>query len=247
MSTLLEQTVCLDLVFRRPGMTRKLRAGSEVEVRKILPTTDATVEAAIEAAGLAEPAPLPEELEAADQTALTVGKTILRSTQYKTIVSIIRECRTYVARHSLPSPFKRGTYLLPLPAVEVIYATLEAKRDTFNAAVDAFLAEYDAMKAEAKTRLRELYDEGNYPPPAVLRAGFGMQWQLLEFGVPGETKLTAFLYEQEKEKAAASLKNAEVEIMIALRAAFRDLVHHLGSRLTTAPGAEKKIFKASTV
>lgn len=183
----------------------------------------------------------------AERDAMRLSKEILRSSNYRRLSGVAAACRNWLCARALPSPLKRGTYLLPLTLLDESYRKLEEFRNQFDVAVGAFIGEYENRKADARQRLHSLYDETDYPPVADLQAAFGMSWRLITFGLPGETVLGDYCYAIEKAKAEQEWLEATAEVQDALRVAMRDLVGHLADRLTPAGDGKRKRFKDATV
>jgi len=225
MSKLLDNTCVLDLTCHKPGLRRQLKS-HEVNVR------------AVDADG---------EDTAADQSFVHVGKDIIRSPTYTELNQIVHGLKQRIDARSVPSPLKRGTYLVPLKNLEDVYADCEATRKTWEDKVAEFVAEYPGRVQEAQERLGELFDATNYPDADKLESAFGLEWQLLEFAMPGKSKVGEFLYEKESRAAAERVRNAEEEVIAALHTGLLDLVEGLAETLKAKPGGKKKILRDSRV
>ena len=225
MSALLDKTIILDLTVRRPGLRRQMKP-HEVEVR------------AADAEG---------DNGKPDQSFIHVGKDILRSGVMIELMAIARDLKNRIGSRSLPSPLKRGTYLVPLKNLEVIYADCEATKEKWGAKVGEFVAEYPQRVEEARERLGDLFNEANYPEAHRLHESFGLEWQLLEFAMPGESKVGQFLYAKESRAAAERVRNAEQEVISALHAGLLDLVEGLAETLKETPDGKRKILRDSRV
>ena len=138
-----------------------------------------------------------------DKTMLGLSKQILDSPAYKKVCKIAHECRQSIERLALPSPLRRGTYLIPLKLLDRVYAQLQESIQEHDEAREDFLAGYPVAIETAKGRLGVHFDPQNYPPVEHMRSAMWVEHRLIEFGLPGENKLGEYIYAQEREKAVS--------------------------------------------
>jgi hypothetical protein len=218
----IDNVIVLDVVFHRAGIRRK------ADISKI----DAKV--------------TDEEL-ATDKAMLGLTKSIVDSKEYTAAVKVTSDARAWLDRRSLPSPLKRGTYLVPLSMVDDVNVYLDEVDKQYRAKVEEFLLVYPQQVENAKVRLANQFDQRNYPTIECLRASFWIERRMLDFGVPSPAKIGQELWQKEKARAEQSWSTAVDEIQIALREAFRTLVAHLAERLEPNPDGTKKIFKDTAI
>ncbi len=231
MSKLLDNTVILDLTVHRPGLRRQVKQ-AEVDVQAVKP------EGGDEGTGgNGKP----------DQSFVHVGKDILRSSAIVELNAIVRNLKQRIGVRALPSPLKRGTYLIPLNTLEEVYSDCEATKVRWQAVVDQFVAEYPARVEEARERLGDMFKENDYPPAAKIRQAFGLDWVLLEFKMPGESKLGEFVFAKESAAAAERIRSAEMEVISALEVGLLELVSGLSDALDDKPGEKKKVLRDARV
>jgi len=109
--------------------------------------------------------------------------------------------------------------------------------------VAKFGASYPAKIADAKRRLKELFDASQYPATKVVVDAFTMKYTFIEWGTPKRiASVNMAAYDREKAKAEASWANAAEQIEQALTVGMQQVVSHLVSRLAddAAPGGKKK-------
>ena len=183
----------------------------------------------------------------ADPDALYIGKELLESDELKAVVSLDDGIRRWVYTRSLPSfgTLKEGVYRLPLTLVDQVDETLETFRQDRQALIVKFLERYPVLVEDARTRLRALYNAGDYPPAGEIAARFTFSYRYLAFMAP-ET-LSARLLAREREKAAAEVASEVEEIKTALRTSFAELVSHAADRLGVKPNGQKLVFRDSMV
>lgn len=75
-------------------------------------------------------------------------------------------------RETLPWGKRDGERLLPTTNYFIYMERMRAARNTFDAAADAFVEAYPALKAAAQTRLAALYRESDFPKPCDVRRLF---------------------------------------------------------------------------
>lgn len=185
----------------------------------------------------------------AEKGLLALSKKLLASKEYAAIVAHDLDTKRWLQSVSLPFPSENGSYLIPLPMVTPVNDELTARQAKREELIDAFVTVYPDQAAAMEAELRDLYNAGDYPSVAVLRAKFLMEWNYLEYGVAGKLKtIDAKLFEAEREKLAGKVQSAAAEIQQALRAGMLDLVAHLSERLQPAEaGAKKKAFHATAI
>jgi len=182
-----------------------------------------------------------------DKKLLHLSKDIVDSEEYGTVTSLAGEARGWIRKRSLPSPLKRGTFLIPLGLVDVVNTYLDEIESRYNSKAESFLAVYPQKVQEAKSRLRGQFDERNYPTVDQMRSAFWLERSFLDFGVPSEQKIGRTLWEQEKQRAEKLWSASVDEIQDALRTSFRALVGHMAERLESKPDGKRKIFKNTAI
>lgn len=184
----------------------------------------------------------------ADKDMLHVSKAILESEQLDAIKTLDGEMRSWLAKRALPSPFRKGTYLIPLALVEQVDEKIGAYQEKRRTLVDAFLAVYDRSVEDAKGRLNGLFNPADYPGDEKVRAAFYVDVRYLAFGVPEKLEgIRRDIFEREKQKAEAQWREASDEVQQALRAGLADVVDHMVERLQGNGGEKPKVFRDSLV
>ena len=183
----------------------------------------------------------------ADKTLLRLSKQLLDSPELKAIQKLDSEVQGYLRTVAFSSMFKGGVYLIPLAIVEQVEAALknfaERRQVLVNAAVDA----YPQRTQETSERLGVVHQPGDYPSAKRFEATFTFEWQYVTFDTPTRLKaISAALFEQEREKAAAKLSVVADECRDAMRAGLASMVDRLVERLTPdADGKPKKFTKTA--
>lgn len=185
----------------------------------------------------------------ADRDMLKLSKELWKSPEYDAIKSLMGEARRWVQAKCLPASFiKGGFHILPLPLMEQVVEKLKEFQEQLEPRVNDFCRMYETRKSEAMTRLRELYDESQYPSVGKIRQAFGMSWKFMAVGVPGQLKEFSERYFTEaKAQAERDWQVATDEIRTLLRESMRGLVSHMIDQLTPTPDGKRKRFYESTV
>jgi hypothetical protein len=182
----------------------------------------------------------------ADVDRVRVSKTLLEAAEYEAIKKADTKMRTYLYNTCLP--FDMGIMLLPWGLVETVDARLKEYAKERAALVDDFIKVYPTLCEDARTHLGSLYNEADYPSVDVIKARFSFQFRLLSLSVPGKLKsISAAMFAQETEKAAAQIQSALENITLLMRQELLDMVTNLEDRLTPGYEGKPKKFKETTV
>jgi hypothetical protein len=183
----------------------------------------------------------------ADKNMLGLTKAIVDSKEYAAVIKVASETRRWVGLRALPSPLKRGTYLISVELVADVYEYLDAADASYMAKAEEFLLVYPWQVREAKQKLLDQFDPDNYPSVKKLRAAFYVERRLIDFGVPNPEKIGKAFWLREKKRAEKTWAKAADEVQAALRTAFRELVGHLAERLQPKDDGTKKVFRDTAV
>lgn len=188
----------------------------------------------------------------ADKNRIKAAKSILDSPQLDAIRTEISQASKRIRNLCLPSPFKRGIYLLPIASIaDADQILVESQAAIMAFLVPAFLEVYPALVEADKLALRgDTYNAADYPPADIVRDQFTFDWSYIAFGVPPALKgIDSELFIREQKKAAAKLTQAVDDIQNLLRAQMLELVTHLADQMTgvSSDGKAKAIKTASVV
>ena len=192
----------------------------------------------------------------ADAEWIGVSKQLLESKEYSAVRQAAKAINAFarskalnyrsVRDSKLRRFIKSGVYFIPLELVAMVDDVLTALKTEFHSAKDAFLAVYPERREEARSRLRGLYDESDYPSTDELAKLFYVETSYLTISTPQSLqRVRADIFKREQEQAAEQWANATDEIRDLLRAAFKELVDYMADRLGgsgSAPDAPKKVF-----
>lgn len=163
---------------------------------------------------------------------LHVGKRLLECDEYRAIAIHDGRTRDYVDRVSLPSPFKAGTYVIPIGLISTVDATLCDFADRRAELVADFANVYDSAKRQAERQLGDLYREEEYLSLTALRAAYRLEWQYVTLAAPDQLKaLSADVYNREKARLQTQWDDAIDTMRDALRVGLAELVNDLVGRL----------------
>jgi hypothetical protein len=183
----------------------------------------------------------------ADKALLGLSKRLLDSPELKAISGVDHELNAFLESICMPSMFKNGVYLLPIPLVERVEDELQQFKIKRQAAVDTFLEVYPDQVRAIETRLGSQYDARNYPTVEQMRLLFDLEWQYVSFGVPGSLKaIKASLFEDEKKKYEAKMQEAAEEYRSTLRARLYGFFDALAESLKpTSDGKKRRLYEST--
>lgn len=185
-----------------------------------------------------------------DKSMIKVSKKILECPEYSEIKALIADMRAYLRRKSLPGAkfIRGGVYAIPLNMVEAVDKRLEDYKVKFAERVKAFLKAYDGAVQDAMKRLKVLQDVADYPDVKKVKASFWLRHEYITMGPPGQLKtISAAIWEREKAKAAAQMREAAADVQDAMRGLFKGMVEHMADSLGKTPDGKKKVFKTSSI
>jgi hypothetical protein len=183
----------------------------------------------------------------ADKTLLGLSKRIYNCEGYVRAQRVKTELREWLKTHSLPSPLRAGSYLIPLDMLQEVYAKVDQAEVEFEAAANEATEQYPAAVADYRDRLKSQFDARQYPSQAEFRQAFRLDRRLLDFGVPDSAKIGNVFFEAERQRAEEEWRQARQEVQAALRQSLLELVRHLADRLAPKPDGKRQILHASAV
>ena len=151
---------------------------------------------------------------------------------YKSVCSIATQARAFFNAHTLEYD-QLGVRLLPTAVYLKVADRLREFQDEFREATSAFLAEYPALKEQAKGALNGLYTEAYYPTLEALSTKFGIRLSPLPFPDASQfcINLPANVLDGIKgdmdERVFSAVKTANEDIVGRLY----DAVQHFANRL----------------
>lgn len=146
-----------------------------------------------------------------------------------------------------PSFIDEGLYAVKREAVpalveEIGLAQTELEKNLVPALVKAYAAEV----LEARKILNGAFNPADYPTEASLPSKFGIDYRIVNLGVP--EGLPPEIREQEEAKLKKSFEDAAAAINRILYTGFAEIIDHMVDRLTpAAEGARKKTFEYTTI
>lgn len=184
----------------------------------------------------------------ADKTMIGVSKRLFECDEYDAIKQKEGEMRRYIYSRALPSYFRNGTYLVPNKLVSEIDEKLQQFKEERTQLIDAFIKKYDSIIADAKTRLRDVFNPADYQGAEVVRAQFALDWSYVSFGVPGNLEgINSEMFKREQLKAQQKWAEATDAVQQVLRENMKELVDHLLDRLQGGEDGKPKVFKKSMI
>ncbi len=186
----------------------------------------------------------------ADKDAIAVSKELLNSPELKSLEQFDSGLRRWLYARALPASgtLREGVYRLPIALVEEVDEWLTDQADRRERLADNFMAVYTQRVTEAKTRLRALYSEDDYPRPLQVREAFSFEWRYMVMGVPDQLEgISAAMFQREKIKAKASIQAEVDQIKDALRTSFAELMERAAQRLAIGQDGKPLVFRDTLV
>lgn len=182
----------------------------------------------------------------AEAAAVGASKKLLntKNPTFRTVTGLKTEIIGYWRGVTLPFP-EDGVRLLRRSAINTFDNRLRELRRKLDDAVEELVAQYDQLKAEARSSLGRLYNEADYPP--TLRGLFEVSWDYPAIEPPNYlAEISPRLFEAEQARVAAQF---DATIRLAEEAFATELLEslqHLNERLTD--GADgKKTFRDTAI
>lgn len=177
-----------------------------------------------------------------DKKRLRLTKVLIQCPEYDAIGNWDGRLRDWVSQRGiLTSIGYRGTWILPLALLDKVEKYLVEASPERDALVEKFMEVYSKQEREARRSLPDQVKVSDFPPPAVARKRFGMEWAYVIFRVP--ERLPAEIQEREIGKMEEKMRAMESDVRLGLSTAFNELVRNLSESLTPkADGSRRKFF-----
>lgn len=218
-----EATVILTVTIKSPGNRRKVDEGT----------------AHVEATDGADPS----------QDSVLVSKELFKSPIFKAIGQVSSQARAAARLYALSSGdyLAPGSYLVPVAAVDQIFAKLDELEKARLDAISRFLEAYPQIVSDAKARLGGLFCESDYPAAEVLREAFLVEGKAIRTrvrvrGSVPQKGISRTIYERELKNAENEVQGLMREVRDGLRAGLLKLVSDLVSKVKEGPGEDGKRF-----
>jgi hypothetical protein len=188
----------------------------------------------------------------ADTDMLHVSKDTLQCDEFDAIQRFHGEIKKFLVIRSLTIKVKllKGTYFIPTELAEEVFQKLEKDVEHHDTVlVPAFMKAYKTAKAEAKRRLKKLYDERDYPSEDALSKAFYIEHFPLTLSVDGKLEdIDKQLFRKMVERLDRTYERAAMDMRMGMRSQLRDMIAHLSERLSgTTDDGKPKIFRESAI
>lgn len=149
--------------------------------------------------------------------------------------------RGFLRDYSLPFPVT-GVCFIPKRMISQVDERLKKYQSDFDDGVRDFIGNYETSKEVAKNRLKNLFNETDYP--SRIGRFFSFEWQFFTMAGPDKASIVdPEIYAREQARFTQMIGEFRENAVMVLRERFQDMVNRIVDRLT----GEKKIFKNSTV
>jgi hypothetical protein len=186
--------------------------------------------------------------DAADDT-IDVGKTLFKHPIIKSITSELNATRATVRARALPIRFfKTGIYLFSAARVDAIERFISEAQGRMNELLDDLERSYETIIEKDRERLGKMFDPGDYPPIAALRAKVRVRYNWAQFNSPTEMQgVSEAVIESERQKARAMWADTFDEIRAMQVKIVDEFVGGLQACLRPGEDGKKKVLKQARV
>jgi hypothetical protein len=185
---------------------------------------------------------------ASEKSLYNLTKKIMDAPELKKLTSLEGEIRRFVQNLSLPSPFKNGTYTIPISLMMEVDHQLEAFQSKQVEYVIDLIYALPRIESDMRSRQDNLFDMRDFPSSSKVQNSFGVEWGFVQLSTPTSlASVNTALFEREREKIAKQWEDTMFEMQNVLREQMSELVAHMVDRLTPEPNGKKKIFRDTLV
>jgi hypothetical protein len=163
----------------------------------------------------------------------------------KPIYSTLIEAKAFVNGHTMDYP-EKGIRLIKLAKVEWLRSKIAERQDELNCHLAVLDANWGSVKAEAKERLGELYNEADYPLRPSQAFGLELSFPAIK---PDDRLLQLHpeLYAAEQARIAARFDDAIKKAEAAAADELGGLLKRFIERLTAPEDGQRKVLKEGVV
>lgn len=183
----------------------------------------------------------------ADAKSVRASKVLIdtKHPAYKAATVIRSQARSFLRGISLPYP-QDGIRLIKYDDISRFETHMLEFRDRLNNAVATLEEHYEAIKADARERLGDLYNPADYP--TSLEGVFSLTWDYPSIEPPEYLlNYNPQLYRQQQARIQERFEQAVVLAENAFGERLQELIDHLLERLRGVETGEAKRFSNSTV
>lgn len=178
---------------------------------------------------------------------ISAGKKLIDTgdASFRAVTSVRTQATAYFKGMSLPYP-EPAIRLVPQGSIEQIDARMQTFRAELAEAVDQLDRRFGELKYEARDRLGDLYNDGDYPDS--LRGLFDLAWEFPSVEPPEYLRrLNPQLYEQECDRVKSRFDEAVQLAEAAFLDELNKMVEHLAERLAGSEDGKPKVFRDSAI
>lgn len=183
----------------------------------------------------------------ADEQSVSGSKKIINPKHelVKPIRALLGDAKAYIRARTIDYP-EQGLRLARVDQVESLTAGIQSRKEMLSELLDQLCAGWDSVKAEAKKRLVDLYDENDYPTSP--RSHFAIYLTFPEIKPDQRLmQLNPQLYAEQQKIIQAKFEEAVVVAEAAAAKELQQLLSNLVDKLKPGADGERKILKGSAV
>jgi hypothetical protein len=151
--------------------------------------------------------------------------------------------KTFYGLGNRPSFLARGMVIIKVDAIRKAQAVLELYKGERQELVNQLLDNYEEAKADARRRLKKLYDENDYPSRDKLRDMFKVYSTMMAISFPEVLEQVDIeMYNEYRQQHEKEMEAALEECRQGLRVGLNSLIKNLLGKVSGI-GTERKQFK----
>ena len=196
----------------------------------------------------------------ADHSWLALSKRLIDAEEFDAIKTVTGRMKRFLERKCIVAKGKKGSrpaiskfikpgiYILPLGLVAEVDAELEVFKREFAEARDKFIEAYPYLQEAAREKLKDLYNQEDYPDADTLKDAFAIEYSYMNVTTPKALEaISAEIFRREQAQAEKQWSEATEEIRMVLRTGFQQLVDWMVEVLSqTEDGERRKSFRESS-
>lgn len=181
-----------------------------------------------------------------DKAALSARKRLVNSDEYKRVGDFLGSVYDWCQNRSMRSGLRSGLNFVRRDQIGKFATYIEQANITLKEQmVPPLQRAMPELIKQAREDLKEQFDERDYPTNGELERKYGIEYAILELGVPDD--LPKEVAEREAKKLEAAYKSAQEEVLYALREGFKAMVSHAVDRLAPTDTGKPRVFRDTLV
>jgi hypothetical protein len=184
----------------------------------------------------------------AEKSLYNVTQKLIDAPEFKALGTLEGEIREYVkSKMAGPSPFKNGTYTLPISLMIEVDDQLQAYKLKQWQLLNTFIDALPFIKEKMEQRASDMFDWRSFPTATKVRESFDVQWNWVQLSTPDTiSAVDSGIFKREQKKIEQAWAETMADMQDLLRVEMMKLTEAMTERLADDNG-KKKIFRDTLV